>query len=615
MRDPHVPAGLRPFLRSAVLVPLAALAAWPGAVSAEAPKPAAPAAGTKATAPLQAEGAQAEVTVRVGEVQLLVTDKNGNPVRDLKAEEIEVREDGEKRRIAYVEPFATRDLAVRLLPNPTPLVTARGEKLPVEEGVHFPVPKARRWIGLVFDEFNSRTQDRERWVTAARGWVEKGMQPDDRVSLSVLDKKGIRQVVGFTGSRDVMLQALSSPGFMAAGEYHDWHADMTELVSNFLACENAYNKINCIITASQPVVASWEARTRATVRSLREYVATLAAVPGRKIVLFVSNGLILDPGALAGEAIRAKLGPEQLSFTSGQMLFQTKLQGTMLDMTRVAAAAGVTFFTFDTRASSRRNMSNDVDQREMSYMNTTGDPFASMFDMTRSSLGSVALQTGGRALDGPIIEKNLPIAAAAAEGLYTVGFYRDSALAGQPKIKVKLARKGLEVSFPDRFTGPQVLPQVVRLELGIGRARPVEQNVELPVLIQIPLDDLAFTRGEEGGLQARVALFAEAIAPDGRRAAESFELVQVDVSEPQYEKRLGRKFAHQLTLAVPPGPYRVRARMSDAEFLHAAERAIDLTVGTDFVVRPGIQDSVRIQNPVHDEAGPAPVQPAGSTGK
>ncbi len=431
----------------------------------------------------------------------------------------------------------------------------------------------------------------------------------------MLDKKGIREVVNFTGNRDALLQALSSPGFMAANEYHDWHADMSELVANFSACDNAYNKVNCTVTAAQPVVATWEARTRATVRALREYVATLAAVPGRKIVLFVSNGLVLDPGALAGEAIRAKLGPEALTFTSGQMLFQTKLQGSLLDMTRVAAAAGVTFFTFDTRSSARRNTGNDVDQREMSYMTTKGDPFASLFDITRSSLGSVALQTGGRALDGPIIEKNLPVAAAAAEGLYTVGFYRDSALAGQPKVKVKIARKGVEVTFPDRFGGPQVLPQVVRLELGVGRARPSNSDVEVPVLVQVPLDDLYFTRGEEGGLQARVALFAEAIAPDGRRAADSFELVQIDITDQQYDQRMGRKFAHQLALAVPPGPYRIRARMSDAEFKHAAERAIDLTVGADFSVRPGIQDSVQIQNPVRDEAGAASAQPAGSTGK
>ena len=187
-----------------------------------------------------------------------------------------------------------------------------------------------------------------------------------------------------------------------------------------------------------------------------------------------------------------------------------------------------------------------------------------------------------------MIEKSLPAAASAVEGLYTVGFRRDPSIVGAPKIKVKIARKGVEATFPDRFDPLRGLPQALPLEIGVGKPRVAEGGIAVPVIVQAPLDDVSVTR-DEGKWNAQVSFYVEAIAVDGRRAAEAYDTVEFSLTDEQKEHRVGRKFGHTLLLPLRPGGYRLRARMSEGVFKHAAERAVDITVGTDYSIHPGIQ--------------------------
>ena len=532
---------------------------------------------------------KAEVVVRIGEIQLLVTDKDGAAVKDLKPEEIEIREEGKAREIAYLEPFATRDLAVRVLPHAAPLVTTAGQRVAEDEGaVRIPVPKPVRRIVLLFDGFNTRTQDRARNVAAARNWVETKMRPEDSVAVAALARDGVKTLVNFTADKAPLLQLLQDPGFMPHGEFHDFLADIKVLMDSLHTCDNAYDTLSCAQMAAQPVVYDWESRSRQTVAALRSFIGTIAAIPGRKAVLLFSDGLLLDPGAMAGEAILGAFGTDAIDYGTAHRLFESRVQGEVMEMTRVAAAADVTFFTFDTRSSGRRTEGSDVDLQTQMNERRNNDPYTAAFDETRSALDTISYRTGGRGLHGPMIEKSLPAAASAVEGLYTVGFRRDPSIVGAPKIKVKISRKGVEATFPDRFDPLRGLPQALPLEIGVGKPRVAEGGIAVPIIVQAPLDDVSVEKNE-GKWDAQVSFYVEAIAVDGRRAAEAYETVEFSLTDEQKEHRVGRKFGHTLLLPLRPGAYRLRARMSEGVFKHAAERAVDITVGTDYSIHPGIQ--------------------------
>ena len=56
-------------------------------------------------------GLEEQVTVCLTEVEILATDKKGQPLRDLTVDEIEIRENGRARKVAFVESFGTASLA------------------------------------------------------------------------------------------------------------------------------------------------------------------------------------------------------------------------------------------------------------------------------------------------------------------------------------------------------------------------------------------------------------------------------------------------------------------------------------------------------------------------
>ncbi len=599
----QVPRPVRGGFVVALVVVLAVAAAVTGAAGAGPPPGPRGNDGKEAPLPTDHED---QVTVRLAEVQILVTDRRGNPVTDLRPEEVTVYERGKKRKLAFLEPFTSRGSVTVPLPEPTPLVE-KGEETPepAEQAPVIPPPPPRRRIVLLFDLWNSRTQDRKRWIEAARDWIENQMRPDDLVALAALETSGqVRMLLNFTSEKDPLLAILGDGSFVESVPYQDWMMDIRRLLDDLQTCVNAYEPDFCSESAVQPYLHEWRVRGEMTLAGLSRFAASLGAIPGRKVILYMSAGILPNPGQAAVDAILATFGTDVISMRNISFRLQRDLNREVLDMLRVANGADVTFFTFDTRPSSLRDSSWTAEQRVMMHERQFMDPFSAMFDSTRGSLDTLALRTGGRSFHGPKIEKNLPLAVRAIEGLYTVGFYRDPKARGLPKVKVKIARRRLRITYPDRYDPRKKLPRSVPLELAIGKTRPLEQGFLLPVMVQAEATYLRF-RKEGKGYHADLAVYVEAVRPDGSVAGEAYQVVGVDVDERRYEQRAGLRFAHQVGLVLPPGGYRIRVRLADADFRVTAERAIDVTVGEDGSVAPGIQNSVHSRKSGSREAAPA----------
>lgn len=551
---------------------------------------------------------QEKVTVRLVDVEILVTDKAGDAIRDLRKDEIEVREGGRVRKVAFLESMATSDLAARLTEEPAPLFRQAGAP-PEPEGeqppseIVIPAPPPQRRMVLLFDAFNSRTPDRGRWIDAARGWVEEEMRPDDRVALAVMERAEVNLVVPFTSDRQLLLGHLASDSIVGKERYHDYMIDIRTLLDDLQTCVSAYEPTICAMTGAQTYLHEWRVRSQQTLLALKGFAASLAAIPGRKAVLYLSDGIVVNPGEMATQAIVATLGMDEVPYNLVSAELQQDLYYDAIRALRVASTADVTFFTFDTRHSSMRDVSWTAEERVALHERRMSDPFALMFDATRGSLDTVAVETGGRSYHGPSIEKNLPRAIRAIEGLYTVSYYRDAAETGDPKIKVNVARKGAVVTYPRKAVLDRQLPVTARLELGLANPRPHLDGLLVPLVIQLPVERLDFSR-EEGLLTAGVALYAEAIRVTGERAADVFEMVAVTLPDKADRESLrGQRLVHTLALVVPPGAYRFRVRVCDSAFSQAAERSVDATILEDGSLVAGIQETGSIQ-----ESGQIPAE-------
>ena len=534
-------------------------------------------------------GVREEVQVILEEFQILVTDKQGNPILDLKKEDLEVRAGRRKQKIAFLEPFATQDLVGGAVGEILPLHTsplAPGTSPEPGSVIFVPPPPVRR-IVLLFDAFNSRTKDRYRWMTAARKWVEEEMREEDRVCLAVVERNEVRVVAPFTDRKDLLLTDLIGSSIADTENHHDFMLDIRSLMDDLKTCKPAYEPDMCALSAVQPFIHEWRVRTENTMAALKRFSASLAAIPGRKAIFYLSDGLVVNPGETATQAILATLGSDTVSYSGMSRTLERNEYLNVLEALRVANSADVTYFTFDTRHSNMRDVSWMAEEREALNERMVADPFAYMFDETRSAMGTIAAETGGRSFNGPGIEDNLPRAIRAMEGLYTVGFYLDADLAARDrKTRVSVTRKGLQVSYPGE-TSHRIEPVRIGLDLAIGKTGTAVDGFLLPVMVQVPLKDLTFGK-IEGMRTAELGLYAEALTADGRRLADVYEMVVVEVPEGEYNRTLEKKFLHTLNLAVPSGPYRIRVRVSETAFRRAAERSLEITLSPDGSVRSGI---------------------------
>jgi len=574
---------------SHLALPLALLLLAPPARGQQPPQPPAP------PPPAEAD-LEERVTVRLAEVQILVTDRDGNAITDLKPGEVEVREDGESRRIAYLEPFSTTGSLAKAVPQPTPVAAPGEAPTAPPVPVAIPNPAPQRWIVLLFDVLNSRTMDRKHWVTAARNWLSKDMRPEDRVAVMVLESQGaVRELVPFTGDRELLSHALAVDSMLDGYPHQDYTNDMRRIVEDLTeTCGNSRSPESCMSGATEPYVFEWRGRGDQTLRGLTLLAGSLGAIPGRKAVLFLSPGIVTQPRQTAGNAALAVFGTSRLNASTTLADRDSDLNQRMLEMTRIAGAADVSFFTLDSRPSSLRDQSTSAEQSDAMNERRLFDPFQQIFDTTRGSLDTIAIQTGGRSMHGPALDRNLPVIARSIEGIYSLGFYRDPASSRRPNVKVKVRRKGTVVSFPDRYDSRRGEPLTIPVEVAIGRTEGLAGGILVPVVLQTRASALTF-REEEGQDVARVSVFAEAITPEGKREASAYQQVEVRLDVSRRSDRPRIAFSHEVPLVLPPGPYRIRVRLSESGFQHVSDRAVDITLNSDGTVTPGIQKSVQIQ--------------------
>ena len=227
-----------------------------------------------------------------------VTDKKGNPVTDLAKEEFRVFQDGEEREItnffvvgpALDEPAAdepppeTRQEAVQEAPTP--------EMAPEQRAVS---------MILYIDNENLRPLDRNRVLRDMRAFVLDTLRPPIRMMV-VSYHTELKILQPFTSDPRLVLDALRSLGTHSGGrtqrdsarqEILDRMARESERmgqITGYAARKtSSYNDVlNYAEEESYNLLRSMDA--------LREVVSFLVGLPGRKSVVYISNGLPMIPG-------------------------------------------------------------------------------------------------------------------------------------------------------------------------------------------------------------------------------------------------------------------------------------------------------------------------------
>lgn len=552
------------------------------------------------------------VEVVLAETVVSATDRKGDPVRDLKPDEIEVSEGGDARRIAFFEPFLSKG---RLAASESealaaPLYDAGGREVARDPRTTVAPAQPSRTIVLAFDVVNSKIRIRNAWRSAALLWVRNSMKPGDRVGV-VVSKNVPEWIVPITSDKTAVRSALESLELEGRATQRDRRAEISRLYREISACAEAseaggarasaaggggdvlasprgssHDEIDCALSIADPYVAQWDVESLESIAVLRTLSGQLSAIPGRKEAILFSEGIIPDPASLAVNTMLAVFGSDRLDTMSvlGKLSLNRRSSEELAKLHDAARGAGVVFFTFDTRGGAERGYNDTLElDRPVSHKALGANPWVEVYEATSSALSTLAEESGGRGFFGTKgLDEKVAQAAESYFGTYALGFYRPEGTGKVGKLKVRVKRGGVSLEYQARAREQPQPPRPARLDLSIRKPEPtgVGDRQMLPVVLDVAIGELPLRKADGGVYGCQLGIFVQAARPDGTVITETFQEVTAAIDERPKDKDPSTTYRTLVRLDLPPGPYRVRARLSDDRQIMVAERAIDLTLGT-----------------------------------
>jgi VWFA-related protein len=570
------------------------LAAWTPVFSASPP-----------TAPSFGEAME----VSIVNVDVYVTAKDGNRVTGLKKDDFAIFEDGkpvEVSNFAELSPPAV----VREAPSAPPPVSegavAAGAVAPVTD------PEHRLSLVVFLDNLHLRPEHRTRAVEQIRKFLLRNVRAGDRVMLVTYDVN-LRTRHPLNEDRGSLDAALRGAETLPSYGQQEEQARRTA----YETVINLYKLSGCTADIIAPVESyAQQTQTEAlrTINALRFTTSSLSGVPGRKAVLYVSDGVSIMPGEELFEATAdlcsgklAQLGlpsPVVESKNGGGEIDKYEPSQAALDAQKYsvakqfedlaarASAGQVTFYTLQA-SGLRGSAAADVSYEASERLLQSGAIQQIQTNNLKSSLTALAVDTGGRAmLDANDFLPDLARMQEDFESYYSLSY--SLAHAGDGKvhhIEVKMKRPGLRARYRQSYRDKPTLEKVadrtfaalfhgiednpLGIAIDIGEITPADGGqYSVPVRLKIPLFKLAILNRDktyEGKLRLLVA------TRDETGGTSSMRQVQVPLSIPSKEvmNALGQYYVYTLTLKMKPGPQHVAVAVRD-----------ELAASTSYLTRP-----------------------------
>jgi VWFA-related protein len=461
------------------------------------------------------------IDVRVVNVEVVVTDKQGNRVTGLKPEDLILYVDGDEVPIDY---FTEVRGGVAVAPEggAEPVVPGVAALAPGE-------PVGTRYLVFIDDWFPIE-RDRNR-VLAALADDLPNLGAEDRMAVVAFDGTRVEMLSSWTGSQSelerVFKAAQDRPAYglqRIAGERgHEVGLGR----AGYLRSRSAFGRGFDLGVDERAYARHLEDRLE---RAVSAAVATLrgfARPPGRKVMLLLSGGWPYSPAAYA---VDDPLRPV--------VAYDYGAYGRLWDpLTDTANLLGYTLYPVDVPGLAG-SFGADVERGGAPLVGAPDAPLGQSFERERvihDTLYVLAAETGGRPLINAGRRDALPEVAADTRSYYWIGFTPDrQGDNAAHRIRVEAIGVGLEVRAREGFRDlSREVEQDMAVEsallfgeaptgggLAIALGDPVPDGrrfIELPVTLAIPIDAVALLP-EGGALVGRFELRVAALDERERRS-------------------------------------------------------------------------------------------------
>jgi VWFA-related protein len=520
------------------------------------------------------------VEVSITNVDVVVTDKKGNPVTDLKLEDFDLKENGVRQALTHL---ALIDSGAPAAPLSSPLSSSG----PAPVTPRLSVSSAAKLHLVVFiDQIHLTTSNRNRALQSLMEFLPKAVGPQVEARV-VTWNRALQARSPFTSDGDLLVALLRSLkketawGDLPARERDGLFREIDAAVLPDSGPESGPAKIS---NANARLRAWSDQRAHdidSTLAAVRSSAGALAGLEGRKVLFFVTEGLSPTPGREVWDYFRSAIMTMNMQGAArgtdmSEMSYQAfDRTDSFKDLTRIANASNVSLVTIDALGLTGDTMFSAEFGRTL-FGATDG---TSKID-AESALRFLADQTGGSAIIG---RNNLGTALTALEPgwrtYYSLGFESANATPGKERsLSVSVKRPGLVVrsrrSLVER-TWEQKIADTVLSGLYLKQTRNplgASLNVGLPVKsgklylipleFSIPFENLALIPNGKTA-RGRLILTVAAGTLDGQTSEVSTQRAPIEVPETELENVEGKPFVYTMTLKLKPGPQIVSLALTD----------------------------------------------------
>ena len=514
------------------------------------------------------EGDVVRITTNLVQIDAVITDKNGNPITDLKPEELQLTENNRARKIthfSYIAPLSAKP-AVR----DNKSLDVPPERLRPED--------VRRTIALVVDDLGLSFPSTHFVRRALKQFVDQQMQPGDLVAI-IRTSGGIGALQQFTSDKRQLYAAI---------DHIKWYAGGRSDVGAFGPATPG--KLGADVDAKNEELEDFRSDLFAvgTLGAISYVVRGLSDLPGRKSILLISDGFKISDR-------------EPLSHTSRNDRTLQRLEQ-LIDETSRASVVIHTINAKGLQASSSLRAEDSLADASSSSGARTPDQVEQAlrdrgneaFDL-QSGLDYLADETGGMS-----IRNNNDLAGGIKKiinepGYYLIG-YRPDQTTFDPRtgrrtfhhLSLKVLRAGkFNVRMRNGFFGAvsenkpksatatareQILHALISpfgsagvpIRLTSLFANDAKVGSFMRSLLHVDGSALTFTDEPEDWHQAQFDVVAVTVGEDGNIVDEVSRVDRLRVRGEAYQQVLKAGFVYMITVPIKkPGAYQLRVALRD----------------------------------------------------
>ena len=540
----------------------------------------------KAAAPAEPEAEQFGEVVNVNVVNLdvYVTDKSGKRISGLTKDDFEIFENGKK--VAITNFYAVEGGKARVIGDEPVPQAEPGKPAAPAQAVELPEDQRLRLI-VYIDNFNLHPFSRNRVMRELRAFLAQKLRREDQVMLVSYDRSlHVRRT--FTSDPDLVNDALLELEKVSGHAVHH-DSERRDALRNIEESRSAGEALAHARSYAQSAFNDLSF----SIDALKDMVSSLAGMPGRKAILYVSDGLQMIAGQDVFYAVQSKYGEQSTGLTES-MQFDTSRRLTELAAT--ANANRVTFYTID--AAGLRIQSSISAENATAGQGVYIDSI--QISNLQAPLQMLAEKTGGVAIINanqvtPHLEKLSHDFGTYYSLGYTPPHYGDGRYY-KIEVKLKQKQKGLQVrhreGYRDKSSETRMSDGTLAalnfpfednkfgLQLEFGKMTQSENGHFLvPVVVKIPLDKLVMVPREQSH-EARVRLYIAAMDSEG--GISDVQQVQLPISIPAGDlpNTAGKHYAYSVNLLMRRGDQKVAVGVRDDVAGEAAFVSRAVRVGT-----------------------------------